>query len=160
MNKHELEYCITTKELLAIYFFTQHFKHYLYGKKFLLRTDHKAIKFMLTTKNPITPQFQTWINFLSGLYMKMKYRKGEKHSNADAMSRNSCKMCVQFQTMYEEAKKGKIKTRILALDDESKEFRWKKGNDDINRIREDLRIGKTKKWILKDDVVTTMDNKY
>ena len=160
MNKHELGYCITRKELLAIYYFTQHFKHYLYGKNFLLRTDHKAITFMLTTKNPITPQFQTWINFLSGLDMKMEYRKGEKHSNADAMSRNSCEMCVQCQTMHEEAKKGKIKTRILALDDESKEFRWQKDNDEINQIREDLRTGKTKKWVLKDDIVTTMDNKY
>jgi hypothetical protein len=41
--------------------------------------------------------------------------------------------------MHEEAKKGKIKTRILALDDESKEFRWQKDNDEINQIREDLR---------------------
>ena len=160
MNKHELGYCITRKELLAIYYFTQHFKHYLYGKKFLLRTDHKAITFMMTTKNPITPQFQTWINFLSGLDMTMEYRKGEKHSNADAMSRNSCEMCVQCQTMHEEAKKGKVKTRILALDDESKGFKWQKDNDEIKQIRSDIRTGKTKKWLLKDDIVTTMDNKY
>ena len=132
MNKHELGYCVTRKELLAIYYFTQNFKHVLYGKRFLLRTDHKAITFMLNTKNPITPQFQTWINFLSSLDMRMEYRKGEKHSNADAMSRNSCELCSQCQTMHEEAKKGKIKTRILALNDESKEFRWQKDNDEIN----------------------------
>ena len=53
MIKHEIVYCITRKELLAICFFTQHFKHYLYGRQFTLRTDHKAITFMLTTKNPI-----------------------------------------------------------------------------------------------------------
>ena len=90
----------------------------------------------------------------------MKYRKGEKHSNADAMSRNSCEMCVQCQTMHEEAKKGKVKTRILALDDESKGFKWQKDNDEIKQIRSDIRTGKTKKWLLKDDIVTTMDNKY
>ena len=121
---------------------------------------YKAITFMMTTKNPITPQFQTWINFLSGLDMTMEYRKGEKHSNADAMSRNSCEMCVQCQTMHEEAKKGKVKTRILALDNESKGFKWKKDNDEIKQIRSDIRTGKTKKWLLKDDIVTTMDNKY
>ena len=76
MSKHEIGYCVTRKELLAIYYFTQHFKHYLYGKRFTLRTDHKAITFMLTTKKPITSQFQTWINYLSSLDINMQYRKG------------------------------------------------------------------------------------
>ena len=31
MSKHEIGYCITRKELLAIFHFTQHFKPYLYG---------------------------------------------------------------------------------------------------------------------------------
>ena len=43
MNNHEKGYCITRKELLAIYYFCQHFNHYLYGKRFKLRIDHKAI---------------------------------------------------------------------------------------------------------------------
>jgi len=30
MNNHEKGYCITRKELLAIYYFCQHFNHYLY----------------------------------------------------------------------------------------------------------------------------------
>ena len=160
MNKHELGYCITRKELLAIYYFTQHFKHFLYGKRFLLRTDHKAITFMMTTKNPITPQFQTWINFLSGLDMRMEYRKGERHSNADAMSRNSCELCSQCQTTHEEAKKGKIKTRILALHEEPNSFKWQNDNEEIEQIKKDLKQGRTNKWKLKDDIVATENNKY
>ena len=66
---------------------------------------------MMTTKNPITLQFQIWINYLSGLDMTMEYRKGEKQSNADAMSKDSCEMCVQSQTMHEKAKKGKVKKK-------------------------------------------------
>ena len=160
MNKHELGYCITRKELLAIYYFTQHFKHFLYGKKFLLRTDHKAITFMMTTKNPITPQFQTWINFLSGLDMRMEYRKGEKHTNADAMSRNTCELCVQCQTMHDDAKKGKVKTRILALTEDSEEFIWQTNDEEIEQIKENIKMGKTKEWLLKNNIVTTRDNKY
>ena len=160
MNKHELGYYITRKELLALYYFTQHFKHFLYGKRFLLRTDHKAITFMMTTKNPITPQFQTWINFLSGLDMRMEYRKGERHSNADAMSRNSCELCSQCQTTHEEAKKGKIKTRILALHEEPNSFKWQNDNEEIEQIKKDLKQGRTNKWKLKDDIVATENNKY
>ena len=116
MNKHELGYCITRKELLAIYYFTQHFKHYLYGKKFTLRTDHKAITFMIATKKPITAQFQTWINFLSSLDMNILYRKGSEHANADAMSRDKCGRCTQCLMEHEEPKVEKIKTRLLAME--------------------------------------------
>ena len=45
----------------------------------------------------------------------MEYRKGELHSNADAMSQQQCLTCVQCQMIHTEAKSGKLKTRILTL---------------------------------------------
>lgn len=104
MNEHERGYCITRKELLAIYYFCQHFNHYLYGRRFTLRTDHKAITFMLTTKKPITAQFQTWINYLSSLDIDIQFRKGETHANADTLSRNTCGTCTQCLTEHENPK--------------------------------------------------------
>ena len=115
MNAHELGYCITRKELLAIYYFCNHFRHYLYGKRFVLRTDHRAITFMLTTKKPITSQFQTWINYLSSLDMEMNYRKGDQHKNADALSRKDCETCAQCLMEHEEAKKEKSKTKRINI---------------------------------------------
>ena len=81
MNPHELGYCITRKGLLAIYYFTLHFKNYLNEKRF-------RVAFLLNTKKPITAQFQTWINHLSSLDMKLEYRKDELHYNADTLSRS------------------------------------------------------------------------
>ena len=104
MTKHEIGYCITRKEMLAIFYFTQQFKHFLYGARFRLRTDHKAIAFMMTTKNPISPQFQNWMNHLSSLDMKLEYRKGKLHQNADALSRTECFQCLMS---HEQAKKSK-----------------------------------------------------
>jgi transposase InsO family protein len=115
MSAHERGYCITRKELLAIFYFCQHFNHYLYGKKFKLRTDHKAITFMFQTKKPLTAQFQTWMNYLSSLDIEIEYRKGELHGNADMLSRRNCETCTQCQMEHEEAKKGKNKTRLLAV---------------------------------------------
>ena len=109
MTSHEKGYCITRKELLAVYYFCMHFKHYLYGRRFTLRTDHKALTFMMTTKKPITSQFQTWINYLSSLDMTLEYRKGVQHGNADMLSRPRCDLCVQCQLSHEDAKKGKLK---------------------------------------------------
>ena len=159
MSKHELGYCITRKELLAIYFFTQHFKHYLYGRKFTLRTDHKAITFMITTKKPITAQFQTWINFLSSLDMKLEYRKGILHTNADVLSRNKCDDCVQCQMYHKDAKKGKLKTKVLAMLNESNEFKWQENSTEIQNIKENISSGKETKFRKDSNIIVTTEGK-
>ena len=74
---------------------------------------------MLTTKKPITSQFQTWINYLSSLDINMQYRKGVNHTNADSLSRSKCENCSQCKMNHEEAQKGKLKTKILPLKTES-----------------------------------------
>lgn len=43
-------YCVISREFLDR---VEHFyKYYLYGRKFLLRTDHAALKWLLTFRNP------------------------------------------------------------------------------------------------------------
>ena len=159
MNKHEKGYCITRKELLAIYYFCQHFNHYLYGKRFTLRTDHKAITFMLKTKNPITPQFQTWLNYLSSLDINMIFRKGINHGNADMLSRNTCETCSQCLTKHENPSKGKMKTRILTIMTENGGKEWQINNEEIEMIKNG--IGKTRNghYILEEDIVKTKEHK-
>ena len=113
MTAHEKGYCVTRKELLAIHEYVMHFKEYLYGKKFVVRTDHKALVFMNTTKTPISPQFQTWLANLAEYDFQLKYRKGEEHSNADGLSRLNGMICTQCQTRHEQAKEGKSKVRHI-----------------------------------------------
>ena len=40
LSPSQHNYCTTRKELLAVVRFTRHFRHYLLGRKFHLRTDH------------------------------------------------------------------------------------------------------------------------
>ena len=159
MSKHEIGYCITRKELLAIYYFAQHFKHYLYGKRFQLRTDHKAITFMMTTKKPITAQFQTWINFLSSLDMDIKYRKGIDHANADALSRDKCGRCTQCMEIHEDAKTEKVKTRLLAMTATKQGLQWQKGNEEIEHIRKAINENEITRFKLDEDLILTRENK-
>jgi hypothetical protein len=42
LNKAEINYCVTRRELLAIVRTMEHFHKYLYGQEFHLRTDHSA----------------------------------------------------------------------------------------------------------------------
>lgn len=52
LSKAEKQYCVTRKELLAVVHFCKYFKHYLYGKRFTVRTDHGSLRWLMRFKNP------------------------------------------------------------------------------------------------------------
>ena len=52
LNRSERNYCTTRKEMLALVHFTKHFRHYLLGRKFLVRTDHASLKWLQNFKDP------------------------------------------------------------------------------------------------------------
>jgi len=43
MSETQQKYCTTRRELLAVVCAVQHFRHYLYGTKVILRTDHYTL---------------------------------------------------------------------------------------------------------------------
>ncbi|GBL93118.1 Retrovirus-related Pol polyprotein from transposon 297 [Araneus ventricosus] len=59
-DKRERNYCVTRKELLTIVKSIEHFHHYLYGWKFLLRTDYASLKSLLNFKEH-EGQIARWI---------------------------------------------------------------------------------------------------
>ncbi len=79
-------YCTTRKELLAVVVFTRHYRHYLLGREFILRTDHGSLTWLFRFKNPIG-QLGRWLEELSQYSMIIQHRAGTKHSNADGLSR-------------------------------------------------------------------------
>ena len=60
LGKNEGNYCATKKELLAIVKSVEHLHRYLYGRKFLIRTNHAALGWLLPFKNP-EGQIARWI---------------------------------------------------------------------------------------------------
>ncbi|GBM66822.1 Retrovirus-related Pol polyprotein from transposon 297 [Araneus ventricosus] len=86
LGEPERNYCVTRKELLAIVKSIEHFHHYLYGRKFLLRTDHASLRWLLNFKEP-EGQIARWIQRLQEYDFEIQNRKGTSHGNADALSR-------------------------------------------------------------------------
>ncbi len=90
-------YCVTRRELLAVVCYTRKFRHYLLGKKFLLRTDHNSLTWLFRFKHP-EGQLARWLEELCQYDFDIEHRAGKHHSNADAMSRcggelsNTCKL--------------------------------------------------------------------
>ncbi|CAG2249601.1 Retrovirus-related Pol polyprotein from transposon 17.6,Retrovirus-related Pol polyprotein from transposon 297 [Mytilus edulis] len=51
LSKTERKYCVTRKELLAVVHFVKHFRHFLYGRTFVVRTDHSSLQWLMNFKN-------------------------------------------------------------------------------------------------------------
>ena len=106
--RSERKYCTTRKEILAVKFCLEYFHHYLCGRHFLLRTNHAAIRWMLE-KPVVQGQYARWLTVLS-----IEHRPGNRHSNADGLSRIPCRQCGR-DNMCEVAQK--VENDILASDD-------------------------------------------
>ncbi|GFQ93901.1 retrovirus-related Pol polyprotein from transposon 17.6 [Trichonephila clavata] len=100
LSRPERNYCVTSKKLLAIVKAMEHFHPYLYGRRFLLRTDHASLTWLLNFKNP-EGQVARWIQRLQEYDVEIRHRKGSAHGNADAPLRKpcpeSCKYCSRLK---------------------------------------------------------------
>ena len=79
------------KEALAIVFALHKFHQFLYGRKFILVTDHQPLT-SLFGPNKATPalaanRLARWALMLNQYDYKIEYRKTSHHGNADALSR-------------------------------------------------------------------------
>jgi len=82
----EKRYCITRKELAAMVFGLKHYWQYLLGRKFIIRTDHAALSYLITAKDLIG-QKARWIDLMSEFDFTIQHRAGVSRTNADALSR-------------------------------------------------------------------------
>ena len=92
MTKPERRYCVTRKELLAIVAGVKWFHHFLYGRRFLIRTDHGALTWLMKFRQP-EGQTARWLERLGNYDFTIQHRAGRVHNNADALSRRPCKDC-------------------------------------------------------------------
>lgn len=93
LSKRERQYCVTRRELLAVVYGTKHFRHYLLGRPFLIRTDHNSLRWLRSFKNP-EGQVARWLERLAEFEFTIQHRPGKSHANADGLSR-ICRQCGQ-----------------------------------------------------------------
>jgi cleavage and polyadenylation specificity factor subunit 1 len=86
-NAAEQRYSTFDRELLSIVLAVKHFRHFLQGRKFIVRSDHKPLVHIMGMKDP-SPRQQRQISFLSEFNMSIVYLPGEENSVADFLSRS------------------------------------------------------------------------
>lgn len=86
LSSAEQKYNTTEKELLGILWAVTHFRPYVYGRKFTLRTDHKALIWLSKLKEP-NQRLTRWKLKLQDYDFNIEHVKGKDNHVADALSR-------------------------------------------------------------------------
>jgi hypothetical protein len=74
------------RELIGLVQAVRHWRPYLWGRHFVVRTDHRSLRFILDQRLSTIPQHQ-WASKLLGFDFAVEYKPGALNVVADALSR-------------------------------------------------------------------------
>ncbi|GJS13296.1 putative reverse transcriptase domain-containing protein, partial [Tanacetum coccineum] len=86
LRKNEENYTTHDLELGAVVFALRLWRHYLYGTKCTVYTDHKSLQYILDQKE-LNMRQRRWIELLSDYDCVIRYHPGKANVIADALSR-------------------------------------------------------------------------
>ena len=79
-------------------------RHYLYGQKCDVYTDHKSLKYIFT-QSELNMRQRIWLELIKDYELEINYHSGKANVVADALSRKSqVNMMVAHPMLYELAK--------------------------------------------------------
>jgi hypothetical protein len=74
------------RELIGLVHAVRHWRPYLWGRRFIVRTDHYSLKFLLDQRLATIPQHH-WVGKLLGFDFSVEYNPGAQNGVADALYR-------------------------------------------------------------------------
>ena len=155
LSRPERNYCVTRRELLAVIQGIHHCHHYLLGNKFLVRSDHGSLRWLLNFKSPEN-QTARWLEFLSGYDFEIQHRPGVKHGNADGLSRRpclpNCRHCnnEEAKELSHRARSLSVAVMAASTEENEEEILPLKQNCDLQKEQEqDSDLSTVRAWLEK-----------
>nr|BAH80025.1 putative retrotransposon protein [Oryza sativa Indica Group] len=153
LRPHENNYPTHDLELAAVVHALKIWRHYLYGNRTEIYTDHKSLKYIFTQPD-LNMRQRRWLELIKDYDMEIHYHPGKANVVADALSRKSyCNMsegrCLPWELCQEFEKlnlgivsKGFVAT-LEAKPTLFDQIREAQVNDpDIQEIKKNMRRGK------------------
>ena len=87
LSKSQCKWSVVEKEAFAIHFALQKLDYYLHDAQFIIKTDHKPLKYLL--ESPMqNKKIQLWALSMSGYNCSIEYIAGTTNTCADLLSRH------------------------------------------------------------------------
>ena len=145
----EHKYHSTKLEFLAMKWEIHHFKTYLLGRQFKVRTDNNPLTYFMSSPN-LSATKHHWIDELAPSTFSLEYQKGKNNVIADALNRIGEEQLPQEET--DEILKAtpllKGDPTVVELYNEKEEDRvpekgpkWTMSKDEMKAIFDNLTIG-------------------
>src|SRR5574338_465797 len=101
LKPHETKYATHDLELAAVVYALKLWRHYLLGAKFILYTDHKALKYLFSQKD-LNMRQHRWVEFLAAYDLDILYTPGKANKVADALSRQHAKVAMLMMEEFKD----------------------------------------------------------
>ncbi|WVZ97292.1 hypothetical protein U9M48_042841 [Paspalum notatum var. saurae] len=109
LRKHEVNYPTHDLELVAVVHALKIWRHYLFGNRCEIYTDHKSLKYIFT-QNELNMRQRRWLELIKDYDLEIHYHPGKANVVADASSRKSyvnmevafqmpLKLCAEFESL-------------------------------------------------------------
>ncbi|GKD83869.1 putative reverse transcriptase domain-containing protein [Tanacetum coccineum] len=98
LKKHEENYTTHDLDLGTMVFALRLWRHYLYGTKCVVYTDHKSLQYILDQKE-LNMRQRRWIELLSDYDYEIRYHLGKANVVADALSQKEREKPIRVRAL-------------------------------------------------------------
>ncbi|KAK8597146.1 hypothetical protein V6N13_001775 [Hibiscus sabdariffa] len=151
LKPHELNYPTHDLELTAIVFALKIWRHYLYGEKCHMFTDHKSLKYLLTQKD-LNLRQRRWMKLLKDYDLVIDYHPGKANVVADALSRKSNPASLAINAHFRLTKERKLLSKLQVQSNLVTRIRELQQMDsDLQKIADNLNAKHNFDFMVKSD---------
>ncbi|KAL0543893.1 hypothetical protein IC582_018998 [Cucumis melo] len=117
LKSHEQNYPTHDLELAAVVFALKIWRHYLYGEKIQIFTDHKSLKYFFT-QNELNMRQRRWLELVKDYDCEILYHPGKANVVADALSRkvsHSAALITRQAPLHRDLERAEIAVSVGAV---------------------------------------------
>ncbi|KAA0038844.1 pol protein [Cucumis melo var. makuwa] len=117
LKSHEQNYPTHDLELAAVVFALKIWRHYLYGEKIQIFTDHKSLKYFFTKKE-LNMRQRRWLELVKDYDCEILYHPGKANVVADALSRkvsHSAALITRQAPLHRDLERAEIAVSVGAV---------------------------------------------
>ncbi|KAL0536183.1 hypothetical protein IC582_025122 [Cucumis melo] len=117
LKSHEQNYPTHDLELAAVVFALKIWRHYLYGEKIQIFTDHKSLNYFFTQKE-LNMRQRRWLELVKDYDCEILYHPGKANVIADALSRkvsHSAALITRQAPLHRDLERAEIAVSVGAV---------------------------------------------